>query len=61
MTASSYSLPTKYGGDVTTSATELAGNTSEISRLSRLWIAPTDAGIGLTVSSVVMSGGVNRA
>ena len=38
VTASSYSFPTKYGGEVTTSATEFAGKTSAISRPSRLWI-----------------------
>ena len=61
MTASSYSLPTKYGGEVTTSATEFAGNTSAMSRLSRLWIEGSASGTGLTVSSALISGGVNRA
>ena len=57
--AVSYSLPAKYGGDVTTSATELS-STTDMSRASpqNSWSAAEHA---LTVSSSSIFGGVNRA
>ena len=62
-TANSYSLPTKYGGDVTTSATLFSGNTSWILRLSmtRTGSARTESGTGVTSLSSLIVGGENRA
>jgi hypothetical protein len=42
ITSSSYSLPTKYGGEVTTSATDLSGR-SDMWRASP-WIGPSTTG-----------------
>ena len=57
--ASSYSLPAKYGGDVTTSATD-ASATSVMWRLSPTISSSRTLG-SLTVESSLSSGGANRA
>ena len=57
--ASSYSLPAKYGGEVTTSATEL-DSTADMSRESPTMMRPA-AVHGLTTSSSEIVGGVNRS
>ena len=57
--AASYSLPAKYGGDVTTNATEQS-STACMSRASPQMIESA-ARHGLTVSSSDSSGGVKRS
>ena len=57
--ASSYALPAKYGGDVTTRATEL-DSTADMSRESPVMMRPA-AVHGLTVESVEIVGAVNRS
>ncbi|MEZ5250691.1 MAG: hypothetical protein R2713_16225 [Ilumatobacteraceae bacterium] len=57
--ASSYALPAKYGGEVTTRATELSA-TSCMSRASPTTIRSTTAA-GWIVSSALTSGAWKRA
>ena len=58
--AASYSLPAKYGGEVTISATEDGRTRSAMARASPQWIQSTGPG-WLTVASSDSTGSVKRA
>ena len=57
--SSSYCLPAKYGGDVTTSATDPSASAS-ILRESPFWNGSSIGSGSRIVSSTDSSGGVNR-